>query len=435
MLQPNFHFEGRYNLLRLLGRGGFSEVWLAEDLMANVQVAIKVYSPGQGLDDEGIEMFRKEFALVADMNHTNLLRPTFYGYWQRMPYLVLPYCENGSLENYINNGKRISEEEAWRIIRDVASGLAYLHNHKPPVVHQDIKPGNILIGMNGPEECYMITDFGISAKMRNTVGADRKAFSSGTIAYMGPERFGENAASVKASDIWSLGATLCELMTGDVPFGESGGQAQSGGVTLMDFPGNYSGQLVQVIKKCLDPEPWNRPDAQTLAEEADSHITGKKNLNKIFKIAMALLAVAAVAIGGLVIRNRIKEKERIEMERIEMARNDSLSTQCIENALDYVLEGDALLENSIDKHFEEAYLNAFNELESIESNFGNKVSLPVLTRAAKVDSIVTLKLLEAKDTLVRKSLEVKEMGIESLNAFADGLLDRVSLIDSHLNNN
>jgi len=335
----------------------------------------------------------------------------------------------------VNSGHRISEAEAWRILRDVASGLAYLHNHKPPIVHQDIKPGNILIGTNGSEECYMITDFGISAKMRNTIGADRKSFSSGTIAYMGPERFGDDAASVKASDIWSLGATLCELMTGDVPFGENGGQAQKGGVTLMDIPVTYSSQLTQVIKKCLDLEPWKRPDAQNIAEIADYHVTGKKKFKKLYKILIAVLAICGLAIGSMLYYNSFKAKRLAEMEQLEIQRNDSLSNVRIDKAFDLMFSGDTLLTNSIDNRFEDAYISARNEIISIDIDFGDKVHSGIKERAAKVDSTSLMKIMEARDTLQRKSDEVRAMGIDAFEEFIAGLNKRISDIDTYLNNN
>jgi len=430
MLQPDFHFAERYNLLTLLGRGGFSEVWLAEDLMAKVQVALKVYAPGQGVDDAGIEMFRKEFALVADMNHTNLLRPTFYGYWNRMPFLVLPFCEEGSLQKYVDCGQRISEEEAWKVLRDVSAGLAYLHNHQPPIVHQDIKPGNILVGTNGKSRCYMITDFGISAKMRNTIGADRKSFSSGTIAYMGPERFGDDAASVMASDIWSLGATMCELMTGNVPYGESGGQAQKGGATMMDMPQNYSKSLCSVIRKCLDLQPWDRPDAQAIFEMADGHISGRKKVGKLVRFILILLAIAAVAIAGLLVRNKMKSDQEALNIAIETAKNDSLSNERIDKALDLIYTGDTLLLRSLDsKKFEEMYMEAHKVLNSIDTDFGAKISESVRIRRASVDSTAKSHLLSAADTLQRKSAEVKALNNKFFVEFVERLDARAAEIE------
>lgn len=93
MLDSGQIIADRYELLKQLGRGGFSEVWLAQDKLTDVKVAIKIYAPGMGLDDAGISLFTQEFSLVFDMNHTNLLHPTYYDCWERMPYLILPFCK------------------------------------------------------------------------------------------------------------------------------------------------------------------------------------------------------------------------------------------------------------------------------------------------------------------------------------------------------
>ena len=122
--QENQIFSSHYRLLKLLGRGGFSEVWLANDQIAGVDVALKIYAPNGGLDTEGMEIFKNEFSLVFNMNHTNLLRPMHFDIEDNLPYLVMPYLSNGSVNSKINN---MPEEEIWRFIHDVASGLSYLH--------------------------------------------------------------------------------------------------------------------------------------------------------------------------------------------------------------------------------------------------------------------------------------------------------------------
>ena len=105
----------------------------------------------------------------------------------------MPYCPKGSSASL--KGK-MSEKQIWRFIRDVSCGLMFLHNQNPPIIHQDIKPDNILIN---DENRYMITDFGISARIRSTLRRNQGQESSGgTLAYMGPERFGPSPAPIMA---------------------------------------------------------------------------------------------------------------------------------------------------------------------------------------------------------------------------------------------
>lgn len=120
---------------------------------------------------------------------------------------------------------KFSEQDAWRLLRDVASGLAWLHAMNPPVIHQDIKPDNIMVADNGD---FMITDFGVSTHLRSTLRKSlSSAFSSaGTVAYMAPERFGKDNTPIMANDIYSLGATVFEMLSGDTPFGDDGGLVQ-----------------------------------------------------------------------------------------------------------------------------------------------------------------------------------------------------------------
>lgn len=271
-LQENTLFNDRYLLIKLLGSGGFSEVWLAEDTkVGNTKMVLKIYAPGKGLDEDGVQLFSREFELVFGLNHSHLLCPSYFDVCERSPYLVMPFCEHGSASKLTG---KITEEQALRFLHDVASGLAYMHEQKPPIIHQDIKPDNVLIDRDGN---YLITDFGISAKARSTLRQSvGHVQSAGTIAYMAPERFGADNSPVKASDIWSLGAALFELMTGDAPFGDHGGLIQKSGADIPVIKGAYSQNLKAMVYKMLVRDTWERPTAQQLLEWTDKRIQGEK---------------------------------------------------------------------------------------------------------------------------------------------------------------
>lgn len=274
-LQENQIFASRYMLVSRLGAGGFSEVWLANDMKTGLEVALKIYAPRGGMDDDGVKVFSSEYSGVFNLNHSNLLRPSYYDVEDNCPYLVMPYISNGSAKKYIGS---MPEAEVWKFVRDVANGLAYMHSLEPPMIHQDIKPDNVLIDSHG---VYQITDFGISVKARSTLrksamAAGMKSGSGGTTAYMGPERFSKDPMPIKASDVWSLGATVFELMEGDAPFGDMGGLIQKSGAEIPNFKGEYSKELKDLVTACLATETWDRPFASQLAEYADDMIKGKK---------------------------------------------------------------------------------------------------------------------------------------------------------------
>ncbi len=260
--------DNRYQLERFVGSGTFGEVWVAIDKATDIEVAIKVYV---SMDEKGLQEFKKEFQISFELNHTNLLHANYLGVnaEDKRPYLVMPYCPDGSVTK---NAGNMSEEDLWRFIRDVASGLAYLHSKQPPIIHQDIKPDNILILKNGD---FVVTDFGISKQLRATLRKSAMSLNSaGAISYMGPERFSKQYQAVKASDIWSLGVSIYELATGELPFCGMGGSLLKQGAEIPELPEDFSEILNMVCQSCLAKAPWERPTAAQLADFAAKTLNG-----------------------------------------------------------------------------------------------------------------------------------------------------------------
>jgi len=331
-MEANNLFNDRYFLERLLGRGNFSEVWLAKDTKTDIKVALKIYAPATGLDDAGLNVFAREFSLVVNANHKNLLKPLYYDTFERKPFLVLPFCENGSIMKEVG---KMSEKDAWRLLRDVASGLAWLHNMKPPVIHQDIKPDNVMIGENGD---FMITDFGVSTHVKSTLRKSMSAaFSSaGTIAYMAPERFSKDNTPIMANDIYSLGATVFEMLTGDTPFGDDGGLIQMKGAEVPELKGDFSPQLKEVVARCLRTNPWERPTAEQLEKYAedglnDRKITfiGDKTLWDKYKwyVVAGIAVLAVIGIVAAVLIGKHQESQQAKLLAAQTAAyNDSITS-------------------------------------------------------------------------------------------------------------
>jgi serine/threonine protein kinase len=271
-LQPNNTFASRYNLIKLIGTGGYSQVWLANDTVIDKQVALKIYATGTGLDEESLKTFTKEYSIVFDLNHPNLLIPKHYDQCESMPYLVMPYMEKGSCAKLCG---KFSEKELAKFLVQIGFALEYLHSQEPPIVHQDLKPDNILVDNKGN---FYLTDFGISTKIRKTLtrsmGATKTA-SSGTMAYMPPEKFSENLNDkkpIKANDIFSLGITAFELLTDELACGDLGGIAINSGAKPSKLPDNFSQELQTLISACLDKETWNRPTAEEIIATAKAYL-------------------------------------------------------------------------------------------------------------------------------------------------------------------
>ena len=258
--------NGRYVLKESIGRGTFGQVWLAHDRAKDEDVAIKFYV---ALDNKGREEFIQEYRIAAGLEHPNLLVTKDFGVWQDHPWLTMRFCDSGSAGDIVGKLRPTLKDELtiWRFIHDVAAGLAYLHHVKPePIVHQDIKPDNVLIASDGT---FLITDFGISKRIRNTISKQStRALKAGAPAYMGPERFSDNPEPVFARDVWSLGVYIYELAEGELPFSGMGGMMMNKGVEIPMLSSGWSENLNDIMRWCLEKETWDRARADQVAEIA-----------------------------------------------------------------------------------------------------------------------------------------------------------------------
>lgn len=330
--KTNELFDGHYKLIRPLSTdGGTADVWLAIDTNtidsqldsdeedngtsnnenSGMLVAIKIYRPKNALDVEGEQRFRDEYKIVYECRHANLLQPTSFSIFEEIPYLVLPYCKYGSSEQLI--GKKQTNEAIWKYILDVASGLNRLHTNEPQIIHQDIKPANVLIDNS---KNFAITDFGISSKRGGVDGHYFDEENSGTLAYMAPERFQESAEPIAQSDIWAFGATLCEILTGKVPFGEEGGSNQVGKNIPMPAIPNVPSDIQRLIHACLSPEPGNRPSAAEIKEAAIAKQYPIKSKKWLYGVGTVLLAVVLAAIIYVLVKPSPVEEITISDEEV-----------------------------------------------------------------------------------------------------------------------
>jgi len=262
----------RYELKKLLGKGGFSVVWLAEDTLTETRVAIKIYAPDKGLDKDGLAQFKKEFKRTRNLRHPHLLVPDHFDVLEgtQSPFLIMPYCPGGSLATKISEESVFSEQELARLIKQIGNGLAELHAAK--IIHQDIKPDNILIGTAGK---YQLTDFGISRQMRSTLKKATANQSYMTVAYAPPERYTANPVDTPAGDIFSLGVMLYELCSGSVPWDGTGGMVLNTGAEIPNLPDEYSNRLNTLVKSCMNKNYKERPSALQLKKWGNTFISQK----------------------------------------------------------------------------------------------------------------------------------------------------------------
>jgi TPR repeat protein len=278
-LEHDTFFAERYRLIEQLGIGGFSEVWKAEDTRAgNMPVALKIYAPEKGMDKNGIDEFCSEYALVYNLNHSHLLKASYFDVCDGSPYLVLPYCSHGTT---LKQAGKFSEKEIAKLIFQVADALDYLHTQPVPIIHQDIKPDNIMIDDNGN---YLLSDFGISTKIRKTLTrstiSPRKTVSitdgstdgSQPLAYKPPELFSKNLDErrpLTGNDMFSFGVMVFELITTQLPFGDHGGLLLKNGAEIPDLPTPFSKELNEILHSCMALELFNRLSAAELKVAAE----------------------------------------------------------------------------------------------------------------------------------------------------------------------
>lgn len=188
---------------------------------------------------------------------------------------------------------------------DVSAGLSFLHSVNPPIIHQDIKPANILIDSN---RNYCITDFGISVK--SGVEDDRYLDneSSGTTIYMPPERFKDGYKPDTSSDIWAFGATAYEILTGDVPFGNQGGAAQLEGTPIPPIKEAIPKKIKNIVYACLNADPQKRPSAEYIAE----YVRRKGKNNRVALIATISIVIGFVLLSVMLWNSKPKALEPFE---------------------------------------------------------------------------------------------------------------------------
>jgi tRNA A-37 threonylcarbamoyl transferase component Bud32 len=209
----NAALEGRYRIERELGEGGMATVYLADDIKHERKVALKVLKPELAAV-VGAERFLAEIKTTANLQHPHILPLFDSGEADTFLFYVMPYVEGESLRDRLEREKQLPVTEAVRIATDVAEAL---HSaHKQGVIHRDIKPANILLSEGRP----LVADFGIALAI-SAAGEGRlteTGLSMGTPYYMSPEQASADAKPTGASDVYSLGCVLYEMLVGEPPY-------------------------------------------------------------------------------------------------------------------------------------------------------------------------------------------------------------------------
>jgi predicted Ser/Thr protein kinase len=269
---------GRYVILRLLGKGGMGSVYLAHDRQLERRVALKV--PHLRSDDRAVprERFFREARAAARVEHPGICPVHDVGEIDGVPYLTMAYLEGRPLSSLLRAGMSFSGRQAAFIVWRVALALAEAHDHG--ITHCDLKPSNIMLGRQGAP---VLMDFGLA---RCILSADESSAAPGTIlgtpAYVSPEVLdGGSGAAGAASDVYSLGVILYELLTRRVPF-DGSMRALTRKITRREPPpvsayrADAPPVLEEICRRAMARRPADRyPSMRPLAAALHAYLSGE----------------------------------------------------------------------------------------------------------------------------------------------------------------
>ena len=257
MLELGTMLSGRYEVLKRVGSGGMADVYMAKDHKLNRNGAVKVLKSEYVEDEKFLKKFETEAQAVARLSHPNIVNIYDVGMEDGINYIVMELAEGITLKEYIRKKGYLSPKETVEISTQIASAIS--HAHKNHIIHRDIKPQNILVSDTG---IIKVTDFGIAkATSSNTVTSTATAM--GSVHYISPEQAKGRFCDEK-SDIYSLGITMYEMVTGHVPFDHENGVT----IALMHLQNEITppsqirdgipDSLEKIILKCTMKKPEER---------------------------------------------------------------------------------------------------------------------------------------------------------------------------------
>ena len=257
-MNENRLLNNRYQLIEERGKGGMAFVYRARDLMLERDVAIKILREDYSNDIAFQERFRQEAKAAANLSHPNIVTVHDFGIDQGKLFIVMEFVPGDDLKTIIRRKGRLSPKEAIPLIIQACAGIGYAH--RAGLVHCDVKPQNLLVM---PDNRLKVTDFGIARALASIKPEEQVDVVWGSPQYFSPEQASGSAPS-PASDVYSLGVVLYEMLAGTLPFnassttGFSQMHKESVPSDISKVVPGISPSLQQIIEKVLSKEPSMR---------------------------------------------------------------------------------------------------------------------------------------------------------------------------------
>lgn len=272
MIDKGYLLGERYRIIDTLGEGGMANVYLAEDIILQRKVAVKILRLDLQNEPQTQARFQREALATSELSHPNIVSVLDVGTDHGLPYMVMEYVDGPDLKDYIRENSPLDLREVIQIMDQILSAVALAHKHN--VIHRDLKPQNILMDKRGN---IKIADFGIAVAL-NQSSITQTNSVMGSVHYMSPEQT-RGGLVTKQSDIYSLGIILYELITGTVPFNGDTPvsialkHAQEPIPSIRKKDRSVPQALENVVLKATAKDPRDRyPSAQAMKADLDSSL-------------------------------------------------------------------------------------------------------------------------------------------------------------------
>jgi len=439
------YIGNRYQVLKLLGRGGMADVYLAYDVILKREVAVKVLKADMSSDEMALERFKREAGAVTQLSHPNIVDVYDVGDDGDKHYIVMEYVKGYTLKQLIRKRGPIPYKEAVWLMKQLAGAL--MEAHRNNVIHRDVKSQNVLIKDDGTVK---LSDFGI-ALASGAMQITHKDSVLGSVHYLAPE-LAQGKQATMQSDIYSLGIVFFELLTGDVPY-KADNAIQ---VALQHIKGTIPGVrefdpnipqsvenivirataknpakryrnialMLQDLNECLKKEHLN--DRKIVLDQAETkngnssvHVSdvaneegrkGRSPLSAIFLVSITLISILAVA-GVLLLSGILNPKNKTVIV-------PELRNRTVQEARDLLAQLDLEVDDSritwtLSDDVEKDLIISSNPSAGEEVDTGSKIKLTVSNgKYGVLDTYVGWDYKDAQTDLRNKNFIVKLLPVE-----------------------